>query len=84
MGVVWEVYEFAVDGLLGLNMQKYAMEDGEPLIGRAALADTMGDLIVDALGATVMSAVGYVSVKYRTGWVAGMLMKRTASAATGT
>jgi len=81
MGVVWEFYEFFLDGLLGLNMQKFALEDGQELIGRAALVNTMGDLIVDAIGAIVMSAVGYVSVKYRKGWIARMLMKRTASAA---
>jgi len=80
IGVVWEFYEFAIDGLLGLNMQKFALEDGQALVGRAALANTMGDLIVDALGAIVMSAVGYVSVKYRKGWVPRMLMKRTAPA----
>ena len=81
MGVVWEFYEFALDGFLGLNMQKFALEDGQALVGREALVNTMGDLIVDAIGAIVMSAVGYVSVKYRKGWIARMLMKRTASAA---
>ena len=80
MGVVWEFYEFAVDGLLGLNMQKFALEDGQALVGRQALVNTMNDLIVDAAGAIVMSAVGYVSVKYRKGWVPRMLMKRTAPA----
>ena len=78
MGVLWEFYEFLLDGLLGLNMQKFALEDGQALIGRAALVNTMGDLIVDAIGATVMSAVGYVSVKYRKGWIARMVMKRAA------
>ncbi len=81
MGVVWEFYEFAVDGLLGLNMQKFAMENGTAYHGRDALLNTMNDLIVDALGAFIMSIVGYVSVKYRKGWVARMLMKRTASEA---
>jgi len=80
IGVLWEVYEFFLDGLLGLNMQKYALENGRVLIGRGALVNTMGDLIVDAIGATVMSAVGYVSVKYKKGWVGRMLMKRAASA----
>ena len=28
MGVVWEFYEFTLDGLLGLNMQKFALENG--------------------------------------------------------
>lgn len=80
MGVLWEFYEFAVDGLLGLNMQKFALEDGQELVGRAALVNTMGDLIVDAVGAMIMSAVGYVSVKHRKGWVARLLVRRTARA----
>ena len=51
LGVVWEFYEFTFDGLLGLNMQKFALENGTQLIGRAALTDTMIDLFVDAVGA---------------------------------
>jgi len=80
MGVVWEFYEFAVDGLLGLNMQKFALENGQALVGRQALVNTMNDLIVDAAGAIIMSAAGYVSVKYRKGWIPRMLVKRTAPA----
>ena len=79
MGVLWEVYEFFVDGLLGLNMQKYALENGQLLVGREALADTMGDLIVDAAGALIMSAIGYVSVKYRKGWVGRVLIRHRRS-----
>ena len=81
MGVVWELYEFAVDGLLGLNMQKFALENGQALVGRQALVNTMNDLIVDAAGAIIMSAAGYVSVKHRKGWIPRMLVKRTAPAA---
>ena len=69
LGVVWEIYEFTFDGLLGLNMQKFALEGGEALVGRDALADTMKDLIVDALGALATSIIGYVSIKYRKGWI---------------
>ena len=50
-GVVWEIYEYTVDSVAALNMQKYALEDGTLLVGREALADTMEDLIVDAVGA---------------------------------
>ena len=32
-------------------MQKYALEGGEALTGQAALQGTMGDLIVDFIGA---------------------------------
>lgn len=76
LGVIWEIYEFTFDGVLGLNMQKFALEDGTGLIGRAALADTMKDLIVDAIGAFVMSVVGYISLKYKKGWVEKLLIKK--------
>ncbi len=75
IGVFWEVYEFSFDGLLGLNMQKFMLEDGTNLIGREALQDTMKDLIVDGVGAFVMSVIGYISLKYQKGWVEQMLLK---------
>ena len=59
VGGVWEIYEFVMDGLLGMNMQKFMLENGTQLIGRAALADTMEDMIVDAIGAGVMCVIGY-------------------------
>lgn len=69
LGVVWEIYEFSFDGLLGLNMQKFALEDGTELIGRLAVKDTMKDLIVDALGAVTVSLIGFISLKYKKGWL---------------
>lgn len=60
IGVLWEIYEFTFDGLLGLNMQKFRLEDGTQLVGRAALQDTMKDLIVDVLGAAVVVGLGYL------------------------
>lgn len=69
LGVFWEVYEYTLDGIMGLNMQKFITADGTVLIGRAALADTMEDLIVDGLGALGASIVGYVSLKYNKGWI---------------
>ena len=74
LGVAWEVYEFAADGILHTNMQKFALENGEGLIGRAAVMDTMKDLIVDAVGAFVMSVIGYISIKYKKGWVEKLLL----------
>lgn len=57
LGVIWEIYEFTADGLLGLNMQKFALKDGTQLMGRAAVTDTMEDLIVDSIGAFIMSLI---------------------------
>lgn len=45
-GAVWEIFEFAVDGFFGTNMQKNGLQD------------TMWDLIVDSLGALVIAVIG--------------------------
>lgn len=63
-GAVWEIYEYLMDGLLHMNMQHFAIEDGTPLMGRAALLDTMKDLIVDALGALVIAVIGYFPLRW--------------------
>lgn len=74
MGVIWEIYEFSFDGLLHLNMQKFALENGVNLVGRAALCDTMKDLIVDSIGALTTSILGYISLKYKKGWIDKLLI----------
>lgn len=63
MGALWEIYEFTFDGLLSLNMQKFALADGTKLIGHDALRDTMKDIIVDALSALSIAVIGYYSIK---------------------
>ncbi|NLX82882.1 MAG: hypothetical protein GXZ04_03575 [Clostridiales bacterium] len=69
LGVVWEVYEFTFDAVLGLNMQKFMLADKTQLVGRAALADTMKDLIVDMAGAGVMSLVGLLIMNKKPEWL---------------
>lgn len=49
LGALWEVFEFAMDELAGLTMQKPML--GDP----SGLTDTMWDLIVDIIGAGTMS-----------------------------
>jgi len=53
MGVVWEIFEFTMDRLFGLNMQKPML--GDP----SGLTDTMWDLIVDTLGAITIALLGW-------------------------
>lgn len=48
IGALWEIFEFTMDQLFGLNMQK------------SGLVDTMGDLIVDTIGALVGAVSGYL------------------------
>ncbi len=76
LDVIWEIYEFSADAVLRTNMQKYALETGEALVGHAAVADTMKDLIVDAIGAFTASAIGFVSLKYKKGWLERFQLKR--------
>jgi uncharacterized membrane protein YjdF len=54
MGVLWELFEFAMDTFFGTNMQKAML--GDP----SGLTDTMLDLLVDAAGALVITTYGYV------------------------
>jgi len=47
LGALWEIFEFAMDQMFGTKMQK------------SGLVDTMWDLIVDTLGALVISLLGW-------------------------
>jgi hypothetical protein len=51
VGVCWEIFEFLVDFSLGTNMQK------------SGLMDTMGDLMMDAFGASVGATAGFFYLK---------------------
>lgn len=51
IGVFWEFFEFFADTFFGFDMQ------------HGSLDDTMTDLMVDALGALFISALGYFYVK---------------------
>lgn len=69
IGTIWELYEFACDTILDLNMQKSLLEDGTALIGKAALQDTMQDFCVDTVGALFGATFGYVSIRRKKGWI---------------
>jgi hypothetical protein len=47
IGTLWEIFEFGMDQIFGLNMQK------------SGLIDTMGDLIVDVIGASIGALAGF-------------------------
>lgn len=51
LGAIWEIFEFAMDQLFGMNMQK------------SGLVDTMWDLIVDTVGALFISVLGWRSLR---------------------
>ncbi|MFP3941395.1 MAG: hypothetical protein ACLF0P_13940 [Thermoanaerobaculia bacterium] len=57
VGALWEIFEFGMDRVFGMTMQKPML--GDP----SGLTDTMWDLIVDTLGALVISLLGYGYLK---------------------
>lgn len=75
LGAVWEIYEFSADALFGTNMQKFALDDGTQLVGQDALWDTMKDIIVDTGSALLVSVIGYISLKYKKGWVEKLMIR---------
>ncbi|MGF7436265.1 hypothetical protein [Lentilactobacillus senioris] len=74
LGVFWEFYEFTMDGLANLNLQRY-MEAGHMLVGRAALMDTMGDLIADVSGSLLMALIGYIIMKIDPSKISALVFK---------
>ncbi|MBF9042602.1 hypothetical protein HKCCE4037_04650 [Rhodobacterales bacterium HKCCE4037] len=64
IGALWEVFEYGMDTIFSLNMQK------------SGLDDTMGDLIVDAIGAAIGATAGYY---YLRGWTDGRLSRAVAT-----
>lgn len=48
VGAIWEIFEFGMDQIFGLNMQK------------SGLPDTMWDVIVNALGAAIAGVAAYL------------------------
>lgn len=63
IGGIWEIFEFAMDQIFGMNMQK------------SGLIDTMWDLIVDALGALISATAGYLYLKTPRDSGAGLWIK---------
>ena len=57
LGAIWEIFEFTMDQLFGLNMQKPML--GDP----SGLTDTMWDLIVDTLGAAVACIMAWIYMR---------------------
>jgi len=53
IGLIWEIFEFFMDQVFGLNIQK------------SGLVDTMWDLIVDLISAAVLAILGWGCIKTR-------------------
>lgn len=57
IGTIWEIFEFLMDRIFGLNMQKQMF--GDP----SGLTDTMWDMMVNAFGALIISFTGWRYIK---------------------
>ncbi len=74
-GALWEIFEFSMDNLFGMNMQKPMLSDP------SGLTDTMFDLIADAVGALIMCVFGYHQLKkpgrisFLTEWIGAFVDK---------
>lgn len=67
-GAMWEIWEYATDGIFGLNSQEFLTSSGTfdhaaPLQGRAALKDTMEDLILDLAGSAIIAIPAYFGMR---------------------
>lgn len=51
IGALWEIFEYGMDQIFGMNMQK------------SGLHDTMWDLIVDAVGALIITCFGWYHLR---------------------
>jgi len=57
IGALWEIFEFGMDQILGTVMQKPMLDDP------SGLTDTMWDMIVNAIGALIISITGWWYLK---------------------
>lgn len=68
-GLIWEVFEWIFDAITGSNMQRYSDNvSREGFIGRAALRDTMKDLILDTVGAGIICVLSYIDMRTDTNY----------------
>jgi hypothetical protein len=64
IGTIWEIFEFGMDQIFGMNMQK------------TGLVDTMWDLIVDTVGAGFGAMIGFFYLKrLELGGLTGLLQE---------
>lgn len=53
VGALWEIFEFSMDRIFGTHMQKAMFDDP------SGLTDTMWDMIVNTVGALIVSVLGW-------------------------
>lgn len=84
LGMVWELVEYASDGLFGSNMQRFRETTvvdgvaifGDDFVGRKVLFDTMKDIILNSLGSLIVCFFLYFDLKRPTPYMHQMYIKR--------
>lgn len=84
LGIIWELIEYGVDGIFKSNMQRFAeiniidgvVHIGDNLVGRAALKDTMIDIILNTLGSLIISILIYFDLKREHPFINEMYIKK--------
>lgn|SRR5574344_905026 len=85
LGACWEIFEYSMDDFFGTNMQTYLKTTSSsfpnqketPLIGHAALEDTMTDIMLNGAGGIVVCSIGYFDIKHhKNGFGNEKLIKR--------
>lgn len=79
MGVLWEIYEFALDVFFQTTMQQWNMGSQAIVMGKEyqgmGLRDTMSDLILATIGALVAGAVSFVAYSHKLSAVRHVMRK---------
>lgn len=69
IGVLWEIFEFAMDFFFKTTMQQWDMSSQAIVMGRdyqsMGLRDTMSDLILATIGSLIAATISYVIYKYQ-------------------
>lgn len=66
VGVLWEVFEYGMDVIVGTNMQRFMDSvTGEVFVGQKALSDTMKDLILESCSAAGIALLYLLNTSFR-------------------
>lgn len=80
IALLWEVFEYASDSLVGTNMQRYIPPDEVQQATAPAqgygLIDTMNDIIVSTVSALVVCVLGYISLRTKRNLMNRFLLRK--------
>lgn len=76
IGALWEIVEWTIDGIAGTNMQRFSDNYSRELfMGRDALRDTMGDIILETCTSAIVAIIGYIDLRKRKQFIPNLVLK---------